>query len=355
MSKIVVACLILVLARTAAATSSESPAFDREEIRFASGRFELVGDLLTPPSGEPHPAVVYVWGAGPTNRHAHIENSPILKAFLSRGFAVLLYDKPGSGQSTGALDNRHIFAELASILIDAIELLKQHRVIDSDAIGLYGSSQASYVMATALARTRDVAFVIAWSCPMENSIEQSAYLVRNYVLCDGGSLEQANAAERAYVQRGCARTYSEYRTAAEVLDGIPAIRDGLGWAGIETEGEFTPADPTSESFLDPSATVASLEIPILALFAENDRQVDAIQGADAYRRLLRDGGHALSMVTVVPGADHNMNLSPRGCMQDQKDGYKSVGGKTLSPVFQETVTGWLGRLKTRLAQSPPRQ
>jgi len=119
-----------------------------------------------------------------------------------------------------------------------------------DTIGLYGSSQASYVMAVALARTRDVAFVVAWSCPMENSIWQGAYLVGNYVLC-----------------------------AAEILEGIPAIRDGLGWAGVAPEEDFTPADTTSESFLDPAKTVSALPIPVLALFAENDRQVDPAQGA----------------------------------------------------------------------------
>lgn len=322
-------------------------AYEREEIRFSSGRFELVGDLLTPSEGEWHPVIIYIWGSGPTNRKAHIDNSPVLRAFVASGFAVLLYDKPGSGQSTGEFDHRRLFAERASILIDAIGLLKRHGAIDPDAIGLYGSSQASYVMSVALARTRDVAFVIAWSCPMQNSIDQSAYLVRNYVQCDGSSAEISNEAERAYVQRARARTYAEYRTAAEFLEGIPAIRDGLGWAGVETEAEFTPADTTSESFLDPSTTVASLEIPILALYAENDRQIDPVQGAAAYRRLLA-GGHELSTVAIIPGADHNMNLSPRGCMQDQKDGYKSVGGKTMSPVFLETVTEWLGRLKSDL-------
>jgi len=347
---VVIACLIFT-ARPAGATPATESAYHREQIRFSSGRFELVGDLLTPADGQQsHPAIVYVWGSGPTNRNAHIENSPILKTFLARGFAVLLYDKPGSGQSTGTFDNRHLFAELATILIDAVGRLKQHATVDSSSIGLYGSSQASYVMSVALARTRDIAFVIAWSCPMQNSIDQSAYLVRNYVLCEGGSQDQASAAERAYAQRGCARTYSEYRAAAEVLENIPAIRDGLGWAVVEAEEEFTPADTTSESYLNPSTTVASLQIPILALYAENDRQVDPVQGAAAYRRLLA-GGHSLSMVATIPRANHNMNVSPRGCMQDQKDSYRSVGGKTLSPVFLETVTEWLGRLKIQLDQT----
>ena len=351
MKRVLTICLFLFAAADVLAQNPTSPSYDRQEIRFTSGRFDLVGDLLTPRGGSPHPVIVYVWGSGPTNRNAHIDRSRILKSFLEKGFAVFLYDKPGSGQSKGEFDNGRLFEESAAILIDAIGLLKGHETINPEAIGLYGSSQASYVMAVALRRTSDVAFMIAWSCPMESSIRQSAYLVRNYVLCDGGSREQAEAAEQAYLRRGRARAYAEYLAAAEFLERVPAIRDSLGWAGIVPEKYFVPADTTSESFLDPSATVASLEIPILALFAENDRQVDPIQGAKVCRRLLSGEQRELSEVAVIPGADHNMMLSPRGCMQDQKDNYRSVGGATISPVFLETVAGWLDRLRTHLGRS----
>jgi pimeloyl-ACP methyl ester carboxylesterase len=326
------------------------PGHDREGIRFSSGRFELVGDLLMPRGARPCPVIIYVWGSGPTNRKAHIDRSPILKTFLANGFAVLLYDKPGSGSSTGEFQRGKLFEELAAILIDAIGFLKQHDAVDPDAIGLYGSSQASYVMAAALARTKDVAFMIAWSCPMQSSIEQSAYLVRNYVLCDGRSREEAAAAEDAYLRRGRAQSYAEYLAAAKVLEGIPAIRDSLGWAGIVSEDDFEPADTTSESFFDPSVAVASLGIPILAIFAENDKQIDPVQGAAAYRRLQAEIKQELSSVVMIPGADHNMNLSPRGCMQDQQHGYRSLGGATLSPVFLETVTEWLPRLAAHLGR-----
>lgn len=350
MTRILGTLAMLTVAATAVAAPG-TPGHDRREVRFASGRFELVGDLLIPPGEGPHPAIVYVWGAGPTDREAQIERSRILRSFLDGGYAVFLYDKPGSGSSTGEFTPGRLFHERAAILLDAVAALQADDAVEPDAIGLYGSSQAAYVMAVALARTSDVAFVIAWSCPMQDSIEQSAYLVGNYVRCEGGSEAEASAAEQAYLRRGRARTYAEYRAAAEFLDGIPAIRDGLGWAGVASEERFTPADSTSESFLDPSRTFASLEIPILALYAENDRQIDPVQGAAVCRRLLAGPGRELSEVAVVPGADHNMILSPRGCMQDQRDRYAAVGGPTPSPVFLETVAGWLGRLREHLGGS----
>lgn len=346
MKTLLVLCLVLATANVAFAT--DPVPYDMEQVHFSSGRFTIVGALLTPRSPAPHPTIVYVWGSGPTNVKTTIERSQMMQRFLAQGFAVLLYDKPGSGQSTGELDQRHLFADLAGILVDAIRMLQEHDTIDPKAIGLYGSSQANYVMSVALARTHDIAFMIAWSCPMQNSIEQSAYLVRNYVLCAGGTDAQADSAWSAYRQRGRARTYSDYRRAAEVLDHIPAIRDGLGWAGVATEELFAPPDSTSERFLDPTVTIASLKIPVLAVFAENDRQIDPVQGATAYRRLLAGGNQELSSVVMIPGADHNMYLSPRGCMQDQQDGYRKIGGAALSPVFVETVDAWLKRLRSHL-------
>jgi hypothetical protein len=50
-------------------------------------------------------------------------------------------------------------------------------------------------------------------------------------------------------------------------------------------------------------------------------------------------------VEWIPDADHNMILSPRGCMQDQLDNYRSVGAKTVSPEFVGTMRRWLARLR----------
>jgi pimeloyl-ACP methyl ester carboxylesterase len=327
-----------------------------EEVRFTSGDFALVGDLLTPDRPGPHPAIVYVWGSGPTDRKGHMERSRILRSFLDAGYAVYLYDKPGSGSSTGTFDRRRLFAQRAAILGDALAMLRERPELLPDAIGLYGSSQASYVLAVALARGCDPAFLVAWSCPMQSSVEQSAYLVGNYLRCAGRSEEDAAAAERAFIVRGRARSYAEYAAAARLLDSLPEIRDELGWAGVLSEDSFAPADAASEYLMDPAEMLrehGGFTMPVLALYAENDRQIDPVQGAAVCRELLAGRDDGLSRVATIPGADHNMILSPRGCLQDQRDRYEAVGGITVSPDFMETVAAWLEELRARIDERRP--
>lgn len=340
-------CLAIVVPIALAALSVDATvaAPAREPVRFTSGDFILEGDLLLPEGPPPYPAVVYVWGGGPTDRNRHIDGSLVLQMFLDEGFAVFLWDKPGSGGSSGEWAPGRLFDQRAAILVDALGLLRAHPAIRPDAIGLYGSSQAAYVLGLALQRTTVPAFLIAWSCPMQDSVMQGAYLVRNFALCAGLTAGEAERAGRAYLDRGQARTYAEYLAAARVLAELPAIRDDLGWAAVAAEADFTPADPASESFLDPGVLLdGRLAWPVLALFAEHDRQIDPVQGAAVVGRLIGGREDGLSAVVTVPGADHNMILSPRGCMQDQRDGYAAVGGRTIAPFFIDTIRGWLRRL-----------
>lgn len=326
---------------------SEAP-FRRQELGFKVGQFTVAGDLLIPKGGRKYPVVVNVWGSGPTNRESYIERSKLLKEAARVGFAVYVYDKPGSGGSTGDFTSGKRLHERAAILAKAIDALKTHPAVDAEKIGLFGSSQAGYVMPLAFTMTPDIRFMVAWSCPAMNSLEQSAYLVEQYMLCEGASPEEAATAAGYFVQRGEATDYSEYLEAATYLDSIPAISDGLGWGGVIPENEYAPADSSSEAFFDPSGLIAEMKIPILALFAEKDRQINAVQGAAVYRDLLGKSGNELSEVRVIPGVDHNMIVSTTGCMQLQQDNYKALGGAKVPPEFYDTVIEWLKKLKDHL-------
>ena len=109
-----------------------------EEITFQSGSFGVVGDLRLPAGTGPYPAVLFVHGDGPTDRTAFGLYLPIMERMLDAGYAVLSWDKPGTGESTGEIDRSHLIEQRAQIVLDAIEVMKARPDIDPARIGLWG-------------------------------------------------------------------------------------------------------------------------------------------------------------------------------------------------------------------------
>ena len=96
-----------------------------------------------------------------------------MESMLKAGFATFAWDKPGTDESTGTLREPNLRHKRARILLDAIELMKARPDIDPTKIGVWGDSQAGYVIPIALTQTNDIAFVICVSCPGESGHDQT--------------------------------------------------------------------------------------------------------------------------------------------------------------------------------------
>ena len=324
-----------------------------EEITLEAGRFHVVGDLILPAEGERHPVVVFVWGSGPAGRQDVPRPSRLLTMLLKSGFGVFLEDKPGTGDSTGEFMPRQLLRERAEIFAAEIAHVRSLRGLESSAIGVYGSSQASYVVGLALDGGVKIDFLVAVSFPTTDSVEQSAYLVEQQLLCEGYGENEAAAARTYFIQRERACTYPAYLEAAECLDANPLVRDELEWGGVVAESDFTPPDAGSEDFYDPSGAFRHLHVPVLALFAEHDTQIDAEQGARVFSEAIHSSDVMLSSVVVVPEADHNMQVSETGCLKEQRLRYSQAGASKSSPRFLEDLEDWLLRLSVHLRQQGP--
>jgi uncharacterized protein len=94
---------------------------DVQAVTFRSGDATLSGTLILPNRpGPPHAAIVLLHGSGPLTRHSF---GPYPRFFASLGLAVLVYDKRGTGASTGTFFSRDpIFPE--PYLQDAIAAVR---------------------------------------------------------------------------------------------------------------------------------------------------------------------------------------------------------------------------------------
>ncbi|MDH4044955.1 MAG: alpha/beta fold hydrolase [Gemmatimonadota bacterium] len=319
-----------------------------EEITFTSEAFTIVGDLRLPAGAGPHPVVLFVHGDGPNSRTSGVTYPPLMERMHRTGYATFAWDKPGTGESTGEFDGGRLLDQRAQIVLDAVAVMRARPDIDAGRIGLWGISQAGYVMPRVLERTDDVAFMIAIGCPGEPGVDQGAYLVTAQARCTGGLTDQeAETMEFLLGAVERAETYPEYVAHKTALRAIPAFMalEGQGvFVGVQPEERWHEPNLAGDYFLDPMAAVARTDIPVLAVFGERDTQADPIQGVAAYRAALEHGNHPLSRVELIPGTDHNILLSETGCIAE-RDRRSRSGWRNYPEQYLSLIEEWLTQVR----------
>lgn len=223
------------------------------DVRFPNGRTTLAGTLTIPPGDGPHPAVVYVSGSGDTLRE---EAQWLSGLFISRGIAVLAYDKRGVGQSggvyTGDLASETTIATLAGDAAAAARFVAAQRGIDADRVGFYGLSQGGWIIPQAAVRA---GAVVSWGL----------------------------------IQSGPAVTQGESDTYAGLAGTLPLA---------EAERRARELGPSG---YDPVPWIRQLAIPVLWLYAGQDRAQPTGRSMEIVRSLA--GGHDFTTV-LFPNAPH---------------------------------------------------
>jgi len=268
----------------AVGTGTAQGAVTREEVWFRSGPDTLSGFLLLPEGAGPFPAFVLIQGSGPASIRLSWEPghwpfwSDIAAELVRRGFAVLAFDKPGVGLSTGDWQTQS-FHDRAKNVRDAIAHLKSHPAIQPNAIGVIGRSQGGWIAQLVAAEAPDdVALVISLAGPAISVKEQVVDDVIGQWQCQGRpSLLQSLG--RAGLHLGL----SVYELASLIRP--------IGYLGRLLAYE-------------PREALEVIRQPLLMLFAENDRLVYADKNAALAREYLTRAGHRRFAIETVPGANH---------------------------------------------------
>ncbi|HSB65802.1 MAG TPA: alpha/beta fold hydrolase [Anaerolineales bacterium] len=302
-----------------------------EEITFQSGSFHVVGDLRFPEGKAPFPVVLFVHGSGPADRTGFGMYLPVMERMLRLGFAVFSWDKPGTGESTGQLNERRVIHQRAQIVLDAIDVMKEHPDIDHRWIGLWGVSQGGYVMPLALAQTEDIAFMICVSCAGTAGDDQITYQIIFQAICDGVPPGKDAELKRLLSELERARifeTYEEYVHYREVLSALEEIGSktttGFGVREVIPEQAWQVNDPETEVWWNPLRVIEQVRFPVLVINGDKDTNGDPIQGAYAWRKALEQAGNPNFQVEILPGINHFMLASESCCIEKQMQTFNQV-------------------------------
>jgi uncharacterized protein len=306
--------------------------YTTEDVRFVNGDVTLAGSLDIPRGPGPFPAVIFLHGAGPEVRWG--ASRFFSDYFARRGIAALIYDKRGTGQSTGDW-RRADFNALAADALAGLRLLQTHERIDSKKLGIYGHSQGGTIAPLIASETRDVAFVISAAGGAIPMWQSEIHSLRTQVRArgvQGDSLARADAFidQTVAVARsgtGWMQLDTEWKSAekrgepwAALLR--PAAEDSYFWSFFAKIAEYNAADYWHK-----------VNVPVLVIqagediYAPRDRSIASIHAA------LRETGNADFTILVLPGAPHNLVLQP--------DANPSLKWPRLYPGYADLLVSWI--------------
>ncbi|MCB0113027.1 MAG: alpha/beta fold hydrolase [Caldilineaceae bacterium] len=347
------------LARIAAepAAATEDLPYRVEDVTFANGDVTLAGTLTLPEGDGPFPSVLLVSGSGPQNRDEEIAIVPGYRPFaviadtLTRqDVAVLRYDDRGVGESTGDFAT----AALSDFAADAEAgwaYLTQRDEIDAAQVGIFGHSEGGQVAAVVAGRNPDVAFVVLMAGPGERGDKVLNDQIRLLMKAGGATDEEI------------AKTLELQEL------GYAAVRTDTGWdeveAGLRKESEDSLSALTAaqkaqlgdiearidaivaqklaalktdwfRQFIDydPAVDLASVDVPVLALYGGRDMQVPAESNAAALAAALAHNPNVT--VQIFPTANHLFQDANSG----MPDEYALLAPEFL-PGFLDTISEWL--------------
>jgi len=383
MTKTLCFSLVLLLALASACagpaptpTPTPSQPWVEEEVRFAFDQTELYGILTVPTSPAPHPAIVLITGAVDTTTRVrggvtswyHVETA---RKLVGCGFAVLRYDPPGVGQSSG-LAGFETLESRAEEAIAALRYVQSLPSIRSRGVGLWGISQGAWVIAMAAAWYPDeVAFIIPVSGSGVSVAEQQVYSIEaqtsagyypeedvtKAVLFGRLLIEwqveeflhrDINEADAQALGEGPWTDFLALVYEPGELSAAHGLQRGIDiFKSIQDEPwakylflrelyipqlESIPPDQVEAMkaivgpnlLNDPKDYFTMVRCPVLAFFGEKDLLQPTAKSAALYEQYLREAGNQDFQIVVIPGVGHGIDV--------------------WTPGYWEALSPWLERL-----------
>ena len=298
-----------------------------EEVFFEVGDYRLAGTLLLPSEPSPYPAVALLHGAGPGVRDDYVAR--IADAYRQAGLAVLSWDRPGCGNSTGDWQRQTIH-ERAEEALAAVRFLQQRTDVNPRRIGLWGQSQGGNVASIAAGLSGEVAFIVATSPAGITLAEIQVTGLERQMRTDGVVQEQIEAAVLCAqaIQSASRRGASYVELDENVLHEARKqpwwpyflmLPNAEAWDYWRTRGGIPDLD------FDPVTAWERVHCPGLAIWGERDIVLPIPEVVARTEAALARSSNPNVTVQVFPGAKHGIELAGTG---------------EFAPGYLELIVSW---------------
>jgi pimeloyl-ACP methyl ester carboxylesterase len=313
-----------------------------QNIQFKNGEVHLSGTVYFPGGGgDQVPAVVALHDASIPTRESALYRH-LREGLPGMGVAVLIYDRRGSGASSGTLQGVD-YETLADDAIAGQNALAKLPRIDPKKIGFWGLSQGGWLAVLAAERSKSAAFAISVSAPLVTPEQQMEFATTNLLTIRGYSQESIDQMLETR------KAWSGYLTGANSRD---AAVEALRKVDMQPWFQFTfmpraselATDQTRDSMrrkmnYDPVAPVRQLKIPLLFIYGGSDPWVPVERSVQQLRLLMHGKGNI--HYAVVSNASHEMMFIERDPMAFGEKAMKESAPQ--APEYFIVMASWLCR------------
>lgn len=315
------------------------PAYDSRDFTFHSQGNQLAGTVHVPKEKAVRGCLVFIHGDGDIDRSASGFYDIFFDKFAEAGWCSISWDKPGVGESSGHWRDQSM-SDRATEALDAIAHAKQLPWLRMPRLGLFGYSQAGWVMPKAANQNPAIDFMISVS-PAIDIEDQYTYFKRNQLALEGKSQAEIDAyldqAKRLAPLMWSAADYETYlsflKTSAPDLSPVS-----------EREWRWTVRNIDANARDD----LRQLDIPVLAIWGDNDIYVDPEEGLREYREALMAAGRSDFQLVLFERANHSIMKADTRAIEHEGWGlaekvfnYVILEEDAFAPSYFDLLTGWL--------------
>ena len=287
----------------------------------------------------------------------------IVKELVQQGIAVFFVDKRGYGKSEGIPDfSLTSIQDSVRDACAAIKLLERKKEIDAQKIGIIGHSEGTIIAPMAKAKGAHVSFIVLLASSALSGIQAS--LEQQKIKITLLRYDCQNLEEVLIKSESILRMIQECRNDREALKNLNvkeqalnnSIEDvALNQIGIRSlldmrKGMVSPHQ-RSVIACDPCVYLQKIDVPVLALFAENDSYLPDYAHKKALIEALKNGSCPDYQVKTIDGLYRTFNNEYDGLLahvfvarKSPLSSYAASDGDWLvetAPWVLSMITKWI--------------